>query len=300
MPSNWFFEATFRRETPSCLFCDLTRSRPVTCKTYLPPRSVTYLTTQKTFNFNTLHIAPALNPKQKEIQHTRKVLCDGDVADTSRVGFSKGQRKRAIRYQNNASGQMTESEHVHKRFLWRHNMVFEKQTLNRVYRYCLSLTTEPEAAYDLMQTGIERYLRMQANRADAAQDEPSKPLSYLFRIVRNAHIDQKRRTKGKSWESWEDAQTEVHTNVVCAGFQSLDDILIDRERVEAVMSQLPDSHRELLFLWAVEGYTVQEISDLMEVPRGTLLARLHRIRQKIKASLIATPQADSGIREAWG
>ena len=178
-------------------------------------------------------------------------------------------------------------------------MVFEKQTLNRINRYCLSLQGDSEAAYDLMQTGLERYLRMEANRKDANKIAPSKPLSYLFRIVRNAFIDQKRRQKGKSWESWEDAEHEVHTNVVCAGFQSMDDILIDREEVGVIMEQLPPSHRELLYLWAVEGYTVQEISDLQEVPRGTLLARLHRIRLKIKASQ-APPTQEAGRRKARG
>lgn len=178
-------------------------------------------------------------------------------------------------------------------------MVFDKETLNRMYRYSLSLVGDAEAAYDLMQTGLERYLRMQEARKQANQDAPTRPISYLFRILRNAFIDQKRRTRGKSWESWEDAETEVHHKVVCAGFQSLDNVLIDREQVEAILEQLPVSHRELLFLWAVEGYTVQEISDLMEVPRGTLLARLHRIRQKIKASQ-TPPHDESGIREAWG
>ena len=108
-------------------------------------------------------------------------------------------------------------------------MLFEKQTLNRVYRYCLSLQHDAESAYDLMQTGLERYLRMEANRRESNETAPSKPLSYLFRIIRNAFIDQKRRHKGKSWESWEDAENEVHNNVVCAGFQSMDDVLIDRE-----------------------------------------------------------------------
>ncbi len=178
-------------------------------------------------------------------------------------------------------------------------MQFEKQTLNRIYRYCLSLQGDSEIAYDLMQTGLERYLRMEANRKDAKQVAPNKPLSYLFRIVRNAFIDQKRRQKGKSWESWEDAENEVHTNVICAGFQSMDDILIDREEVEAILEQLPVSHRELLFLWAVEGYTVQEIAEIMDVPRGTLLARLHRIRIKIKASQ-APPTQEPGRREARG
>lgn len=178
-------------------------------------------------------------------------------------------------------------------------MDFEKHTLNRLYRYCLSLTHDSEMAYDLMQTGLERYLHMKNQREQNAQQEPTQPLSYVFRIMRNAWIDQKRRERGKIWESWEEEHADTYNNVMSVGFQSLDHRLIDQEDVEALMSQLPDSYRELLFLWAVEGYTVQEISDLLEVPRGTLLARLHRIRQKIKP-ILDIPQTQSGIKEAWG
>ena len=37
----------------------------------------------------------------------------------------------------------------------------------------------------------------------------------------------------------------------------------------------------MLYLWAVEEYTVDEIALLTETPRGTLLSRLHRLKKRV-------------------
>ena len=57
--------------------------------------------------------------------------------------------------------------------------------LNRGFRYALSLTGDEDEAYDLVQSGYLKIL------------EKNKPLvvSYLIRIIRNAHVDKKRREK---------------------------------------------------------------------------------------------------------
>ena len=40
--------------------------------------------------------------------------------------------------------------------------------------------------------------------------------------------------------------------------------------------------RELLFLWAVEEYTIEEIAHMKQVPKGTLQSKLHRLKKRIK------------------
>jgi RNA polymerase sigma-70 factor (ECF subfamily) len=61
----------------------------------------------------------------------------------------------------------------------------------------------------------------------------------------------------------------------------LEDIVIAEYEVEAIMAILEPLERELLYFWAVEGYTAQEIADWTDSPRGTVLSRIHRLRQKI-------------------
>jgi RNA polymerase sigma-70 factor (ECF subfamily) len=68
-------------------------------------------------------------------------------------------------------------------------------------------------------------------------------------------------------------------------------LLIQAEEVADLLARLHDVERELLYLWAVEEYTIDEISELTGAPRGTLLSRLHRLRGKL---LETRPAAGEG------
>jgi RNA polymerase sigma-70 factor (ECF subfamily) len=66
-------------------------------------------------------------------------------------------------------------------------------------------------------------------------------------------------------------------------YQCLEDIIIREQEVGEFTQQLSPEENELLYYWAVEGYTVQELSDETGKPKGTLLSRLYRIRKKAEA-----------------
>lgn len=79
---------------------------------------------------------------------------------------------------------------------------------------------------------------------------------------------------------------ELNT-VVQIDSRSLDDIIVTREQTELILSMLNPHEREILFLWAVEGFTVKEIAGDLDIPKGTLLSKLHRLKLKIKNQLVA-------------
>ena len=43
--------------------------------------------------------------------------------------------------------------------------------------------------------------------------------------------------------------------------------------------------RELLYLFAIEGYTVQEIADDLGMKKGTLLSKIHRLKARLRTQL---------------
>ena len=55
---------------------------------------------------------------------------------------------------------------------------FDASDLNRMYRYCAALTGDPSSAYDLLQDGLERYLRSDSSKVET-------PMALLRRILRN-------------------------------------------------------------------------------------------------------------------
>lgn len=155
--------------------------------------------------------------------------------------------------------------------------MFDKQQLNRLYRYCLALAGETELAFDLVQTATENALR--------ASGGETKPLTYAFRIARNAYIDIYRKSKRRPLVSISDEEEESGAVVLTSGFASLESVLIDRQQLEQLLAHLESQERELLYLWAVEGYSVGEIAEMWQCPRGTLLSRIHRLRQRIQANI---------------
>ncbi len=149
--------------------------------------------------------------------------------------------------------------------------MFNQLELNQLYRYAWSLCKQDDMAYDLLQTAMQRYLE----RRDMAVE---KPMAYLKTIIRNVYLDIQRHYKVVSL-----VISEQQDNLdVVAEDDTLDEILINQQQAEQVINMLSDDENELLYLWAVEEYTVDEIAGMYNSPRGTVLSKLHRLKKRIR------------------
>lgn len=146
--------------------------------------------------------------------------------------------------------------------------MFKTDELNRLYRYCYSLTRQRDEAYDLLQTAIEKFLRQQP-------PTPEDLVRYMRQIIRYQYIDEYRRKRRFPMESLEDVDP------VDFDTQTLDQLMMDQQSLEIAWTWLHAEERELLYLWAVENQTAQQIADELAQPRGTILSRIHRIRKKL-------------------
>lgn len=173
-------------------------------------------------------------------------------------------------YANYATGRLTK---IHKNQKEYSLFMLDKALLNQLYRFAVSLSHNEDQAYDLLQSCVEKYLK-------ADRDKIEKPAAYMMRLIRNEFIDQVRRQRF-SYDA--DAETlERISDEAALDEMSVEDIYIQRCEVEALLNTMRPDERELLFLWAVEEYTIDEISQLQQVPRGTLLSKLHRLKRRIR------------------
>jgi len=156
--------------------------------------------------------------------------------------------------------------------------MFNKDELNQLYRYALSLSKQEDGAYDLMQSAIERLLNKPP--ADVALIE--KPLAYLKTIIRNLYFDLERHKKVLPMISIE---TDNLLFLEPVDDSSMEDILINQQEVQLLIGRLNAQENELLYLWAVEEHTVDEIAIIYEKPRGTMLSKLHRLKKRIREQL---------------
>ena len=163
----------------------------------------------------------------------------------------------------------------------------DKALLNRLYRYACTLTGDRDDGYDLVQKAVESYLRT----ADTVQSAEF----YLMRSIRNAWYDQVRKTRLQLIvnEQLRSEQSLQQDNVP----PSLFDLLIQEQDVERLMQWLSVEERDLLYLWAVEEYTFQEISELHNIPKGTLLSQMHRLKKRISKKLdTLKSESQTGVR----
>jgi RNA polymerase sigma-70 factor (ECF subfamily) len=62
---------------------------------------------------------------------------------------------------------------------------------------------------------------------------------------------------------------------------------LERSRLEGALNALSEENRAVLMLVVMEGYTYQQVADMLDIPIGTVMSRLSRARQKIAEQLRA-------------
>ena len=148
-----------------------------------------------------------------------------------------------------------------------------------LYDFARYLTKSSTEADDLLQETFVRAL--------AAYDrfEPgSNMMAWLFRILRNTFLDQRRRDKkrGPSSTLAEDLPNDEEL--------LRDDVEIDflknvvAEDIERALMDLPEDSR-LVVLLDFEGFDEEEIADLAGCARGTVKSRLSRARARLRTAL---------------
>jgi len=154
---------------------------------------------------------------------------------------------------------------------------FEDQLVSllpRLRRFAHALSRNPADADDLTQATIERALRsseqwQQGTRLD----------SWSYRIMRNLWIDTAR---SRSRKAAREAPEEEGLNVGEDPRNAMDEAL-DLQRMMAAMSRLPDEQREVVALILVEGFGYREVSEMLDLPIGTVSSRLVRGRTALLA-----------------
>ena len=159
-----------------------------------------------------------------------------------------------------------------------------------LYNAALRMTRNPAEAEDLVQ---ETYLK--AYRAFGGFQEGTNLKAWLYKILTNTYINsyraRKRRPEQTELEEVEDLYLYRRLGGLeaAAAGRSAEDEVLDRftdEEVKAALEALPDQFRMAVLLADVEGFSYKEIADIMDVPIGTVMSRLHRGRRALQKALM--------------
>ncbi len=146
--------------------------------------------------------------------------------------------------------------------------MFDETTLQQLYRYAYSLTCDEHNAYDLLQASLEKFIKSNV--------VANQPAAYVKKIIYNQFIDERRREKIIQFESLEDANLPADFDV-----QTLEELQVNESMAKQILQSLEPDEREIMYCWAIEGFSTSEIAEKLEKPKGTILSKIHRMRKKL-------------------
>lgn len=159
--------------------------------------------------------------------------------------------------------------------------------LDQLYGAAMKMTRNPSDAQDLVQ---ETFLK--AYSAFASFEAGTNLKAWLYRIMTNSYINTYRKRQREPFfdavDELEDWQLGGAESATAMAAQSAEAEAIDRTPdvvVSSALNELPEDFRIAVYLADVEGFSYQEIADIVEVPIGTVMSRLHRGRSRLRKSL---------------
>ena len=164
----------------------------------------------------------------------------------------------------------------------------EKATpyMDQLYSHALRLTKNPADAEDLVQ---ETYLK--GYKAFNSFKDGTNLRAWLFRILTNSFINAYRK-KQRSFDEQEVEDIEALNTLSSADYSSnthlgisAEDALFERltdDEIQTAIDSLPGTYKDVVLLADVQGFSYKEIAEILDVPDGTVMSRLHRARAKLK------------------
>ena len=159
--------------------------------------------------------------------------------------------------------------------------------MSSLYTAALRMTRNPADAEDLVQ---ETYLK--AYRGFGGFQEGTNLKAWLYRILTNSFINTYRKKQREpqtvegpdDLDEWYLFDRLGARNVEGSAEEEVLEHFTDSEVKEAIES-LPEQFRMAVLLGDVEGFSYKEIAEILDIPIGTVMSRLHRGRKALQKKL---------------
>ncbi|GAB3753549.1 RNA polymerase sigma factor SigR [Zhihengliuella somnathii] len=170
------------------------------------------------------------------------------------------------------------------------------QYVDQLYSAALRMARNPSDAEDLVQ---EAYAKAYSA---FHQYKPGTNLkAWLYRILTNTYINlyrkrqrEPQRASTDTVEDWQMAEAAEHSST---GLRSAEAEALDHlpdSDVKTALATIPEEFRLAVYFTDVEGYAYKEVAEILGIPMGTVMSRLHRGRKQLR-ELLADYAAERGM-----
>jgi len=156
----------------------------------------------------------------------------------------------------------------------------------KVYNFAFRLSGNYDEANDI---AAETFVRIFNSLANFRGD--SSFITWLFRIVTNVYLDERKRQRARPHQSLEEVIALEESNVqrqIEDPLPTPEEMTEKRERsdlLQAAIEALPDYQRMMIVLYHTEGKSYEEIAEILDLPIGTVKSRLNRARLSLREYL---------------
>jgi len=159
--------------------------------------------------------------------------------------------------------------------------------LDQLYGAAMKMTRNPQDAQDLVQETFAKAFASFGTFTDGTNLK-----AWLYRIMTNSYINVYRKKQREPYlgavDELEDWQLGGAESTTAMASRSAEAEAIDRTPsgiVTEALNALPEDFRMVVYLADVEGFSYQEIAEIVERPIGTVMSRLHRGRARLRQAL---------------
>ena len=189
----------------------------------------------------------------------RAVVGERDSAEIALAASEELLVKRAAEGDESAYGKLVQRYHA------------------RLYNFVRSMVRNDELAEDITQESfVKAYFSL------GKLQNPGSFKSWLFRIANNNTLDYLRKKRPQIV----DVEENIHETYIDEHSPEHDAVARDRTRhIRAALAQLKPDQRAILVMCDLQGFSYQEISEMLKIPFGTVQSRIFYARKKLKEHL---------------
>lgn len=144
----------------------------------------------------------------------------------------------------------------------------------KLYKFAYKLTQNKSDADDLLQSTLLRAIEKKH-----LFEEGTNLFSWTSKVMYNMFVSAYRRKT--TFESQYDPESYIERESV----EATQDVKMELKDVQAAMINISDDHREILMLVCVKGMQYAEVSEMLQIPVGTVRSRLSRAREALMSEM---------------